>query len=506
MDTKPEGLSVIGEGIKFRSLSLEGVRGKVRATLTERQVSFESRSGHALDIRLDAIQRVHHHNTTLVPGWLAVVGCIMIWIAWRGVTGKLQALIGAAGIVMAAGHYITRRPTLTIDTKADDCHTVFGPDLAMMRLCSLIQRLQNGMSLSDAKFSVDSMVSDSEYPRHEAVQELELIPEPVEVFPSAVISHFIDSMELSDDEESLDAEIVSPAVVIEDLDLPIWPDEEEEQVPQQQISPGLIARSNSNLFTQRNNVIQHGWQPPEPQPAYNEVHRSNHVGPSYEMIKQQNYNHGTGYPIQNPQPTPIPTEFLPSFVGANGVHIPSSNQHVFTSPDSPLQAPDEEAPKQSLVASARRDVPIDAEIVPEESESPKDRYPHISKLSSKPRTRRITTRKGRSSRLRGKSVIAELVSPLSRAGTLSKKLFRRKSRTVDALRIQAENTRQSQVASSIQNLAKSNGGDVSDEEVNEMMAHLPPKPVIPSSFDDLVSSESKSKSSEDVSLIPRIDE
>ena len=57
MDTKPEGLSVNGAGIKFRSLSLGGVRGKVRATLSENQVSFESKNGHALDIRLDAIQR-----------------------------------------------------------------------------------------------------------------------------------------------------------------------------------------------------------------------------------------------------------------------------------------------------------------------------------------------------------------------------------------------------------------------------------------------------------------
>ena len=88
MDTKPEGLSVNGAGIKFRSLSLGGVRGKVRATLSENQVSFESKNGHALDIRLDAIQRVHHHHTTLVPGWLAVVGLIFMWVAWRGVTGK----------------------------------------------------------------------------------------------------------------------------------------------------------------------------------------------------------------------------------------------------------------------------------------------------------------------------------------------------------------------------------------------------------------------------------
>ena len=162
MDTRPEGPDVNGVGIKFRSLSLGGVRGKVRATLNENQVSFESRNGHALDIRLDAIKRVQHHDTTLVPGWLAVVGLIFIWVAWRGVTGKLQALLGAAGLVLSAAHYITKQPTLIIDTNAEDCHVVYGADLTIMRLCALIQRIQNGMTLEEAKASVDNMVSDSD--------------------------------------------------------------------------------------------------------------------------------------------------------------------------------------------------------------------------------------------------------------------------------------------------------------------------------------------------------
>ncbi|GIR00325.1 MAG: hypothetical protein CM15mP9_0280 [Methanobacteriota archaeon] len=60
---------------------------------------------------------------------------ILVWVAWRGVTGKIQALLGAAGIVLSAAHYFTKQPTLIIDTNADDCHVVFGPDLSIMRLC-----------------------------------------------------------------------------------------------------------------------------------------------------------------------------------------------------------------------------------------------------------------------------------------------------------------------------------------------------------------------------------
>ena len=497
MDTRPEGLGVNGVGIKFRSLSLGGVRGKVRTTLNENQVSFESRNGHALDIRLDAIKRVQHHDTTLVPGWLAVVGLIFIWVAWRGVTGKFQALLGAAGMVLSAAHYITKQPTLTIDTNAEDCHVVYGNDLTIMRLCALIQRIQNGMTLDEARASVDSIVSDSDYPRSINSDELEMIPEPVEVFPSAVISHFIDSM---DEEDLLNAEVDSPAIVIDDLDIPIWEDEPETEP---QISEGLMARSKANLFTQRNQVMQNGWQQPANQPAYNQVHRAAPAGvPSYEMIHQHNHTPAYSQPLPQ-QPTPPPTEFLPSFVGASGVHVPNAGPESFSSPDTPLQpVVEEEVP--SLVASARKDVPLEAEIIPEEVEPPRERYPNISKLVAKPKTRRLKVRKTSTGALRGRSVIAELISPtLGRASKISKRFLRKrtKSRTADAIRLQAQNSHQSQVAESIQNLAKSNGGDVSEEAIGRMMEHINP---IPSSFKDLVSSDSKSP--EDVESIPRIDD
>ena len=497
MDTRPEGLGVNGVGIKFRSLSLGGVRGKVRATLNENQVSFESRNGQTLDIRLNAIKRVHHHDTNLVPGWLAVVGLIFMWVAWRGVTGKLQALLGAAGAVLATSHYITKQPTLIIDTNADDCHVVYGPDLKIMRLCALIQRLQDGMSLDDAKFSVDNIVSDSDYPRSVNSEEIQVIPEPVEVFPSAVINHFIDSMEATT--EAPEAEIISPATVIEDLDIPIW--EEDDEV-EPQISEGLLARSKSNLFTQRNQVMQNGWQPPAHQPAYNEVHRAPPNGiPSYGLLNQHGINPGYNQSTQA-HPTPVPTEFLPSFVGANGAHVPNMGPESFSSPDRLLEPMVEPEEVQSLVASARKETPIEAEIIAEEAEAPKDRYPKMSKLVSKPKTRRLKVKKSTKGRLRGRSVIAELVSPtLGRASRLSKKLFKGRSRTTESLRIQSENNMQSQIAESIQNLSKNNGGEVSEDAIDRMLSHINP---IPTSFKDLVSSDKKG--SEDVASIPRIDD
>ena len=206
--------------------------------------------GHLDDSEQDRLRNTIDTYPSLVPGWLGVIGAIMMWVAWRGVTGRLQAILGAAGIVLSSAHFITRRPTLTIDTNANDCHTVFGSDITMMRLCSLIQKINNGMSLEDAKANVDAMVSDSEYPRSREFDEAELIPEPVELFPSPVLSHFLDAMDQTPEQmNNPSAEVVSPAIVIEDLDMPIWDDEVEHIQPE--ISPSLISRAQSNLFTQR---------------------------------------------------------------------------------------------------------------------------------------------------------------------------------------------------------------------------------------------------------------
>ena len=494
MDTRANGPSVRGAGINFRSLSLGGVRGKVRANLTENQLSFESRHGHALDIKLNAITRVHQHHTTLIPGWLAGVGAILIWIAWRGVTGKTQALLGAIGIVLLASHYITKKPTLTIDTKADDCHTVFGSDLSMMRLCSLIQNIQNGMTLEEARNYVDNMVSDSDYPRNRALEVIEFEPVPTELTASPVITHFIESMNSTEENTVLDAEIISPAEVIDDLDIDVWNEEEVGQ----EISPGLINRAKDNLFTQRNQVMQNGWQQSQQQQPYNEIYRSGYNNPGYN--NQPPVYHQPQVNI--PAPSPPPSEFLPSFVGANTAHIPSASPEMFNSPDSPLEAPVLEDDKPSLVASVRKE--NNEEIIPAQEyvESQKDRFPEISRLTSSKTKRRLVTKPGRKRQLKARSVVGELLGPaLRKPGKL---LRRRRNRTTDALRIQAEHARSSQITESIENLARSNGGVVSDEEVSQMLSHLPSRHEIPESFDQLVSSDNDR--GETVNSIPRIEE
>ena len=495
MDTRPDGPSVIGAGINFRSLSLGGVKGKVRATLTENQLSFESKTGHALDLRLDAIRRVHHHHTTLIPGWLAVVGTIFMWVAWRGVAGKLQALFASLGIVLIASHFITRKPTITIDTKANDSHTIFGSDISMVRLSSLIQNMQNGMSLDEAKMNIDNMVSDSDYPRTRVLENLEFEPQPVELIASPVITHFIDSMNHEED-DVISAEIISPAQKIDDLDIGVW---DEEEVTEPQISEGLMERARENLHTQRNNVMQHGWQHEQQrQQPYNQIYR----GSFQETYGQYHRQHVSAHPNVVPSPSPPPSEFLPSFFGANTAHAPIPQTQSFISPDAPLNAPDLDEEKPSLVAAARKSVEEQPKLTEETPESPKQKYPGMSAMTNNT-GRVLKSRKGRSGNLKSGFVLSELVRPMRRRRKISQQR-NQTTETTEALRVQARNSSNEEIAQNIQNLARSNGGNVDDEEVERMASHLDRRREVPTTFGELVRSD-RSKS-EAVNAIKRIED
>ena len=507
-DTRADSPSVSEPVEVFRSLNLGGVRGRVRATLSDTQLCFESRTGQALDMRLEAIQRVQHHHTTLIPAWLGFVGLLLCWLSWRGLEGKLQSLIGSAGIVIAVSHFITRRQTLTIDTSAGDCHSVFGNDDSLIRLCAMVNRMQDGLSLEEARESISSLIRDSDYPRHRNFEQILTAPEVIELEPAPVLTSFLDSMSF-DEQEPLDATILDePIAMVADLDLPIWADEIVQE-PEMEVPASLLTRARGNLHTQRNNAIQNGWQPQMQQPSPQTIHRNQPVDhSSYGMMQFNGAIPAEHVPMHA---TPPPTQFLPSFFGAEGAHVPGTMVEEFQSPDTPLIDPQLEEPTQSLVAATRKEESQTGSEnnIAEPVEGPAERYPSISRLSVKGNSkRRILTGGRRGTALRGSSVVRELVGPSlervsERVSNISRSLLRR-SRTTDALRIQADHARQA--TESIQNLAQSRGGVVNDEKVEEMLSHIRAEAAIPSSFDEMMSTEEKQQlEAEGVSALPRLD-
>jgi len=460
-------LSTEGSEI-LSSLSMAGEKGRVKALLTDKHLCFESRTGHALDLRLDTISRVHHHSTTLIPGWMGFIGLILVWVSWRVMIGHAQLAMGLFGILLTSGWVITRRPTLTIDTEAGDCHVLFGNDSNLMRLCILIQRMKEGASLEDARKGLEILHRDTDFPRMTSIAEEASKPAPLpEINPSPSLSMFLDDLDLESG-EIIEAEEVEP--------LPSWFDgpELEPEIPD-----SLLQRARENLHTRRDAA----WPSPQPVNPYQGMWRTEEPA----FLNQQNIE-----PSNQPSLTPTPDSFLPSFVGSpqDGVHIPTPGS--FSDPDQPLpvMAEAEEEEDFSIVAQARVE---NSQLELKENEiDDGEKFPTLNRLSGRAKGRlRVKASSRRNNRTRG--LVSSLVNPA----------LRRISGSI--LRLRSSQDHQEEIAESIRNLSEERGGDLSEQDVEQMMSHLSRRESIPTEFGSLVESDEHNVRTGGVGGITRLD-
>ena len=488
----------------FKALHLAG-SGKVRASVDERMLSLETRSGHSLDLRLSQITRVHHHHTRLISFGYALLGIGLIHVAKRIlIVDEMRIMTAILGVAMILGWMGTRKPTLTLDTEVGDCHTITGNDASLMRLSTLLKRLESGMNLEEARIGLDILERDMEFPRS-ALLDLQEVPvEPVHLNAPPSISSFLMN-ELPEQEHS--ESVVSSSIFDTSLDLDFGETEDAvadwmhtpdavEQPTHSIMGHGLLERGIANAHDRRGSLSQTAIQPRQqflahpqvPQPAYQEQMPT----PSYQHIAQA-ANVDMPHEYQAPLPTQIPRSYLPSFVSKDGAHVPGqhttpngiethSDMHAFRSPDAILPGEIEEE-ATSLIEQARRETPVLPEI-PTERKSrvpsgntrlrPKDTHRSDSRL--RPKARAMGSQGSR---------IRELVGPaaaqmLEGATDLATRLLVRRSTTnrtlgsssTEELRQRSAQTHQSEAIESIRNLAQSRGGELPDQQIEPRLAHI----------------------------------
>ena len=156
-----------GSGVEFEifsALAMAGVQGRVKGVLCEKELLLERRSGHTLHLKLNAINRLRHHHTSLIPRWTLGISFVLLYGAWRVFVGQPALIMLFAGIITILVFLLGRRPTLTIDTESGDCHTLFGNDASLMRMCYLIKRLQGGTSLVAARDGLELLEREADFP------------------------------------------------------------------------------------------------------------------------------------------------------------------------------------------------------------------------------------------------------------------------------------------------------------------------------------------------------
>ena len=491
------------ENVIFNSLSLDGTSGKVRATVDERMLCIESKTGHALDIKINSISRVHHHHTKLIPFGFALIGFGLVWIGTRILSHQTFKIISMTlGISLISGWLLTRKPTITIDTEAGDCHALTGNDAALLRLNTILLRLQQGFTISEAQEGLDILDRDSAYPRS-ALLEMESVPvAPVEIQPPESIATFLEA-ELGDfmfdtnqptseptlpTSIPLNQEFETPQEVTPSL--PSWLDNPK-PVSQTTSSDKLIQRGVENVRDRRNH------QEPHPMSMFNQIEQPTIIQSSQEartFVAPNSLPSESSY-IQNGEAgRSVLPEPLPNFFSKEGYHVPQqdlfSNQQpapeydIFSSPDSILGHVDQYGEEvESLVASARRNsetISVGNDVNSQSKDSIQQKFPRLrSKNSSinsrlKPKKKPENNETGSMFRNimmpaanRVANSVKEATSNLSNR-ILSGKKDSETSTSAEELRLRSSEAHEKEVEELYRNLAISNGGSLPDEKVREM--------------------------------------
>jgi len=431
--TSGENLEVLG------SLTLDGTAGKVLAVLDERMLSFESKTGHITSIRLSEILHTHHHNSRLAPFWVAFLGVVFVWFGYR-IIDPLNFRLGAMALggLFISTWILTGKPTLTIETKDNVCFAIMGNDARLMRMNHLVQRINQGMTLKEARDGLELLERDTDYPGVTILEEsLDILP-PIHIQTPTPITKFLGTAEeespmamfdtamfSSDEEQVLEAEYVEEA----EPGLPDWFMDDEPEIDLGFLplssADGLIQRATGNIGTRRNNEqgqYQYGAQsnPAQTQQIPSQMSYQEQFG------AQQNHNHSPQMhqvPVNNQQPVynqigtshPMPNDslprssqnyseshlkreagesqppaHLPNFWNVDGAHVPQNTQMQqqtdsmtsYNSPDS-LSDPLPGTGEKSIIANARSnsDAPTPHSINTQKKpmQSRAEKFPNLKK-------------------------------------------------------------------------------------------------------------------------------
>ena len=181
----------------FSALSMAGVQGRIKAVLSEEKLLLERRTGHTLQLKLSAMNRLRHHHSSLIPRWMLGFGLVLLYGAWRVFVGQPAIIMLIVGTFTVLAFILGRRPTLTIDTESGDCHTLFGNDASLMRMCYLVKRLQSGICLDDARKGLELLEREADYPSISPLEGIIGNGDPIHMQEPVALEVFLGNDEVS---------------------------------------------------------------------------------------------------------------------------------------------------------------------------------------------------------------------------------------------------------------------------------------------------------------------
>jgi len=550
---RPEGV----EAEVFSTFKMAGSRGNLRTVLTSEDVVLESDDGKYLRLSYSKVEGMRHHQFHIIPHWCGLIAMLMIYSSVRILTGQMQIWVGVIGAGVIISWLGFRKSALTIDSGEAGTYTLFGNDTDLIKFRVIADRVRDGIPFEKAIEGVNEVIM-SEYPSSSIFDELvETIETEISENTDALSMAMADLIEKSKNEE----EVIQSEMIESDLI------EVEEQIPnsrvplqhgsitrarqvQSEIRPAHSGWANVANRTEilRPEPIESNFQNETPQPVSNQSSEEpfnlfgfdldesgpkeepfNMFGDTFETTANSDIFSEPSVPKSSfsmmPDSAPVqPNQNYQESVESNLPFINSFQQTGHTNPLNhlgvTLNTYGEESKTTTIqpqspgiVSQAKGDVEeiIDAEIIP------KIKVDGLKRIKLKNGAKNLKRLKPNDSPARRLTVWSMITSSLNiktpdfirnRVSNASKKSIEEHgeilpNRTMDALKIQAHQTHEAQLADALKMIPKND-----ETSTNHFLEEISPDLVeqkLPSSFQELKASNDEQNDVLSTTGIARLD-
>jgi len=550
---RPEGV----EAEVFSTFKMAGSRGNLRTVLTPEDVVLELNNGNYLRLSHSKVEGMRHHQFHIIPHWCGLIAMLMIYSSVRILTGQMQIWVGVIGAGVIISWLGFRKSALTIDSGEAGTYTLFGNDTDLIKFRVIADRVRDGIPFEKAIEGVNEVIM-SEYPSSSIFDELvETIETEISENTDALSMAMADLIEKSKNEE----EVIQSEMIESDLI------EVEEQIPnsrvplqhgsitrarqvQSEIRPAHSGWANVANRTEilRPEPIESNFQNETPQPVSNQSSEEpfnlfgfdldesgpkeepfNMFGDTFETTANSDIFSEPSVPKSSfsmmPDSAPVqPNQNYQESVESNLPFINSFQQTGHTNPLNhlgvTLNTYGEESKTTTIqpqspgiVSQAKGDVEeiIDAEIIP------KIKVDGLKRIKLKNGAKNLKRLKPNDSPARRLTVWSMITSSLNiktpdfirnRVSNASKKSIEEHgeilpNRTMDALKIQAHQTHEAQLADALKMIPKND-----ETSTNHFLEEISPDLVeqkLPSSFQELKASNDEQNDVLSTTGIARLD-
>ena len=550
---RPEGV----EAEVFSTFKMAGSRGNLRTVLTPDDVVLESDDGKYMRLSHNKVEGMRHHQFHIIPHWCGLIAMLMIYSSVRILTGQMQIWVGLIGAGIIISWLGFRKSALTIDSGEAGTYTLFGNDTDLIKFRVIADRVRDGIPFEKAIEGVNEVIM-SEYPSSSIFEELvDTIETEISENTDALSMAMADLIEKSKNEdEGVQSEIIESDLI-----------EVEEQIPssREPLQHGSITRARQVQNEIR--PAHSGWanvanrtEVLRPEPTES-IFQNEISSPISEQSSDESFNL-FGFDLDDSGPKEEPFNMFgdsfettvnsdiysePSLPKSSFSMMPDSNplqsnqnyqESVTSNPGfinsfqqtghttplnhlgATLNMPGEESETTimqpqlpGIVSQAKGDVEeiIDAEIIP------KVNVDGLKRIKLNNGTKNLKRLKPNDSPARRLAVWSMITSSLklktpefirNRVSNINKKSTEEPceilpNRTMDALKIQAHQTHEAQLANALKMIPKND-----DTSANHFLEEISPDLVeqkLPSSFQELKASNDEQNDILSTTGITRLD-